>query len=152
MRLSSRLLGLVITVAVAGPGGCRKSEAPAGGGTSTASASQEPTPDAHAPFGILNTPEEGATVASKSWGTGWALDDSGILQVTAIAENGAASPARIGQAFPGVKEAYPNITDNDKAGFIFGIPDLPPGPHTLKIEIIAKDGGKVVLTRNFKLS
>ncbi|HYV42111.1 MAG TPA: hypothetical protein VEO02_10020 [Thermoanaerobaculia bacterium] len=151
MRLSSRLVSLAITVAVAGLAGCQKSEAPAGGGTSTASAKQEPTPDAHPPFGILNTPEEGATVESKSWGTGWALDDSGILQATAIAENGAASPAKIGQAFPGVKEAYPNMRDNDTAGFIFGIPDLPPGPHTLKIEIIAKDGGKVVLTRNFNM-
>jgi hypothetical protein len=136
-------------VLAAGVPGCRNKEAPEAGGTAAAVA--VPTADPHLPFGILNTPEEGATVANKSWGTGWALDDSGILQVTAIAENGAASPARIGQPFPGVKEAYPNMTDNDKAGFIFGMPELPPGPHTLKIEIIAKDGGKVFLTRNFKM-
>ena len=36
-----------------------------------------------------------------------------------------------------------------KAGFIFGIPDLPPGPHTLTVEVVAKDGGKLVLTRRF---
>jgi len=146
MKTGSRLVVIIIVLAAGFPG-CRNKETPEAGGT--AAGVPQPTADPHLPFGILNTPEEGATVPNKSWGTGWALDDSGILQVTAIAENGAASPARVGQPFPGVKEAYPNMTDNDKAGFIFGMPDLSPGPHTLKIEIIAKDGGKVVLTRNF---
>ncbi len=149
--MKTRIGGLVIAAAVAGLAGCQKSEAPSGGAASTASAKQEPTPDPHPPFGILNTPEEGATVSNGSWGTGWALDDSGILQVTAIAENGAASPAKIGQPFPGVKEKYPNMTDNDKAGFIFGMPNLPPGPHALKVEILAKDGGKTILTRSFNV-
>jgi hypothetical protein len=149
MRISTRILGVVVAAAVAGAAGCQKSEAPSGGATSTASVKQEPTPDPHAPFGILDTPREGSTVANKSWGTGWALDDSGIAQVTAYADNGVAAPAKIGQAFPGVKEAYPNMPDNDQAGFIFGVPDLPPGSHALKVEIVAKDGGKVYLTRNF---
>ncbi len=87
----------------------------------------------------------------KSWGTGWALDDSGIFQVTASADNGPAVPAKIGQPFPGVKESYPNSPDNDKAGFIFAVPDLPPGPHFLKVEILAKDGGRTVLTRSFNV-
>ena len=147
MELRVRVLGFVIGTTLAVVVGCQKSETPSGGGQSSSSAAA--TTDSHPPIGILDTPREGATVANKSWGTGWALDDSGIAQVTATAENGAMSPAKIGQAFPGVKEAYPNMTDNDKAGFIFGVPDLPPGPHTLKVEIVAKDGGKAVLTRNF---
>lgn len=147
MELRVRVLVIVIGTALVVHTGCQKSETPAGGGQPSASAVS--TPDSHVPFGILDTPREGATVANKSWGTGWALDDSGIFQVTATADDGSVAPARIDQAFPGVKEAYPNMPDNDKAGFIFGVPDLPPGPHTLKVEIVAKDGGKVVLTRSF---
>jgi hypothetical protein len=129
---------------------CAKSERPGPAPVAEATSSAPvATPDPHPPIAMMNTPGDGATVPSKSWGTGWALDDSGIAQVTATADNGAVSPAKIGQPFPGVKEAYPNMPDNDKAGFIFGIPDLPPGPHTLTVEVVAKDGGKVVLTRRF---
>lgn len=147
MERRARVLGIVIGTALAVAVGCQKSETPSGGGQPSSSVAA--TTDSHPPIGILDTPREGAAVANKSWGTGWALDDSGIAQVTATADNGSVSPAKTGQAFPGVKEAYPNVTDNDKAGFIFGVPDLPPGPHTLKVEIVAKDGGKAVITRNF---
>jgi hypothetical protein len=126
---------------------CQKAENPSSGDAekSPAAAPANPSP----PIAILDTPREGSTVPNKSWGTGWALDKSGISQVTATADNGAAVPAKIGQPFPGVKEAYPDAPDNDKAGFIFGIPDLPAGPHTLTVEVVAKNGGKVVLTRHF---
>lgn len=141
------LLSFVILTISAG---CAKSERPApAAGAEATSAAPAATPDPHPPIAMMNTPGDGATVPNKSWGTGWALDDSGIAQVTATVDNGAVSSAKIGQPFPGVKEAYPSLPDNDKAGFIFGIPDLPPGPHTLTLEIVAKDGGKVVLTRHF---
>ncbi len=130
--------------------GCAKSEKPGPAPMAeTTSAAPAATPDPHPPIAMMNTPGDGAAVPNKSWGTGWALDDSGIAQVTATADNGAVSPARIGDPFPGVKEAYPNMPDNDKAGFIFQVPDLQPGPHTLTIEIVARDGGKIVLTRHF---
>jgi hypothetical protein len=138
------LSGLVLAI-VAGSA-CGKSEKPAAEATSAAPA---PTPDPHPPIAILNTPGEGATVPNKSWGTGWALDDSGIASVTATTDGGAVAPARIGDPFPGVKEAHPEMPDNDKAGFIFGLPDLPPGPHTVTVEVVAKDGGKLVLTQRF---
>lgn len=139
------LSGLVLVIVAAGA--CGKSEKPAAGDAS--SSAPAPTPDPHPPIAILNTPGEGATVANKSWGTGWALDDSGIFQVTATVDGGPPSPARIGDPFPGVKEAHPEMPDNDKAGFIFGLPDLPPGPHTATVEVVAKDGGKLVLTQRF---
>src|SRR5262249_25935748 len=117
--------------------------------TEVSSSAPAATPDPHPPIAMMNTPGDGATVANQSWGTGWALDDSGIASVTAKFENGAVAPARTGQPFPGVKETYPTMPDNDRAGFTSGIPDLPPGPHTLTGEVVAKDGGKVVLTRRF---
>ena len=144
-------LGLTVGIAVAAAG-CGKSEK-SGQATVGEVAPPAPaaTPDPHPPIAMMNTPGDGATVANKSWGTGWALDDSGIASVTAKTENGAVSAARIGDPFPGVKEAYPTMPDNDRAGFIFGIPDLPPGPHTLTVEVLAKDGGKATLTRRFTI-
>jgi hypothetical protein len=139
------LSGLVLLIMAAGA--CGKSEKPSAG--DAASAAPGPTPDTHPPIAMLNTPAEGATVPNKSWGSGWALDDSGILTVTATSDTGAVAPARVGDPFPGVKEAHPEMPDNDKAGFIFGLPDLPPGPHTLTVEVVAKDGGKLVLTQHF---
>jgi hypothetical protein len=141
-------LASLILAVVAASGACGKSEK---SGPAPVSEASSAAPDSHPPIAALDNPKEGSTVSNKSWGTGWALDDSGIFQVTATADGGAPTPAQIGQAFPGVREAYPNLPDNEKAGFIFGLPDLPPGPHTLRVEVVAKDGGKVVLTRSFNV-
>src|SRR5438477_6825631 len=136
----------VLIAVIAAAGACGKSEKPAGESAAPAAA---PTADPHPPIAILNAPAEGATVPAKSWGTGWALDDSGIAAVTATFDGGSAFPARTGDPFPGVKEAHPEMPDNDKAGFIFGLPDLSPGAHTVTVEVVAKDGGKLVLTQHF---
>ena len=142
------VLAVLILAIVAGAG-CGKSEKPGPPPVAEVTSSAPAAGPGSPPIAILDTPREGATVANKSWGTGWALDDSGIFQVTATADNGAVAVAKTGQPFPGVKEAYPNVPDNDKAGFIFEVPDLPPGPHSLKVEILAKDSGKIVITRSF---
>ena len=147
MKSGSRFLALCAVVMVVALAGCQNKENAAAG--TSASSAPLPTADPHAPFGMFNTPGEGETVANKSWCTGWALDDSGISRVTGTTENGAAAPAKIDQPFPGVKEAHPNLPGNDTAGFILQIPDLPPGPHSIKVEIVAKDGGTAALTRNF---
>jgi hypothetical protein len=154
MKPRVRLPVVAIAMTIASLMGCRKSETSSSSGAAAPvqpPAVVEKTPDRHPPFVVLDTPREGSTVPNKSWGTGWALDDSGIFQVTATGDNGAVVPAKIGQPFPGVKEAYPTMPDNDKAGFIFGVPDLPPGSHTLKVEVVAKDGGTTVLTRSFNV-
>jgi hypothetical protein len=145
-------LGLILSIGLAAAAaGCGKSEKLGPAPVSEVTSAPAATPDAHPPIAMMNTPGDAATVANKAWGTGWALDDSGIFSVTATTETGAVAVAKIGQPFPGVKEAYPNLPDNDKAGFIFGIPDLPQGPHTLTIEVVAKDGGRVTLTRRFSV-
>ena len=144
-------LGLVLTVA-ASAAGCGKTEK-AGPPPVTEVSSSAPaaTPDPHPPIAMFNTPGDQEAVANRSWCTGWALDDSGIAQVTGTTENGVAVPAKIDQPFPGVKESYPNVPGNDKAGFILQIPDLPPGSHSIRVEIVAKDGGKTTLVRNFNV-
>lgn len=144
-------LGLILTIAAAAAG-CGKSEK-VGQATASEVSSTTPaaTPDPHPPLAMLNSPGNAETVANGSWCTGWAIDDSGIAQVTGNIDNGSLVPARIGMPFPGVKETYPNIRDNDKAGFMFQIPNQPPGPHTLKVEVVATDGGRVSLVRNFNV-
>lgn len=142
-------LGIVLTIA-ASAARCGKSEK-AGPPPVTEVSSSAPaaTPDPHPPIATFNTPGDQEAVANKSWCTGWALDDSGIFQVTGTTDTGAIAPARIGMPFPGVKDAYPTMPENETAGFTFQIPDLPPGPHSIKLEVVAKDGGRIVLTRNF---
>ena len=92
-------------------------------------------------------PGEGETVASGAWAFGWALDDSGIAQVLLSADGGPAQPILSGQPHPGVVEVYPNYPGVDKPGFGFGIPALPPGPHSLTLTLIARDGGKTEVQR-----
>jgi hypothetical protein len=150
MRIWSMLL--VIAIAASGLVGCGKSETSSGGSSAGQAAVQpEPTADPHPPLAMLNTPGNAESVANATWCTGWAIDDSGISQVTGTIDDGAVVPAKIGMPFPGVKEAYPNIRDNDKGGFMFLIPDLPSGPHTLKVQVTANDGGKIMLTRIFSI-
>src|SRR6266508_4528341 len=101
------------------------------------------------PFGFLDSPGEGETVASGVLAFGWALDDSGIAEVLVSADGRPPHPVAIGQAHPGVVEAYPDYEGVDKPGFGFALPALPPGPHTLTVTIVAKDGGKTDLPRRF---
>jgi len=125
---------------------CQKSESPAPNAGAPAAAPA----DAHPPFGMLGSPLENVPVDSGGWGFGWALDDSGIASVAVSFDGGPAAAAKTGDPFPGVKEAYPNFPDNDRAGFIFAIPKLSSGPHSLSVTVVAKDGGQTVLRRQFQ--
>jgi len=134
--------------------GCRKSETPAAGAapsSAPASAAAPAVDAAKLPMGVLHVPKEGETVASGSWAFGWALDDSGIAQVTVVSETGETGPVATGQNFPGVLQTYPGYPDADKAGFGFGIPKLPPGPHVLTVTFIAKDGGRLEIQRHIQV-
>ena len=126
--------------------GCRKSETP------TASAPAAPAGSLqHPPFGFLEVPRENDTVASGSVATGWALDDSGVAGVSVSLDNGPGFSAARGQAFPGVKEAYPTFPASDKAGFRFAMPSAAAGPHLLVVTIIARDGGKTDIKRHIQI-
>ena len=134
---------------------CQKTESPggtsAGTSTETAPGALAATPDLHPPFGILDSPKENEAVAAGAWAYGWALDESGVAEVLVRTEKGPAAPAAIGRPFPGVREAYPNYPDADKAGFIFAVSALVPGSHTLTVTIVAKDGGKTEIKRQIQI-
>jgi hypothetical protein len=149
MEVSLRWKTLVGVVAAALVlAGCRKSE------STTASAPPAPASSEalqHPPFGFLDVPRENETVASGSVATGWALDDSGVARVTASLDNGPALAATRGQAFPGVREAYPTFPGSDKPGFRFAMPSAAAGPHLLVVTITARDGGKTEIKRHIQI-
>jgi len=101
------------------------------------------------PFGYLDVPGEGATVASRSRSFGWALDDSGIGEVLFAVDGGASSGASLGEPHAGVAEAYPGYPGLDRPGFSFSLPALAPGPHALVLTLIGRDGSRATLARNF---
>ncbi len=99
------------------------------------------------PFGALQVPAEGQTVAAGSWGYGWALDDSGIAEIRVGTELGPAGLAKRGGSWPGLAAAYPDVAGSADAGFGFAVPPIPPGPHTLRLTLVANDGGQTTIAR-----
>ena len=103
------------------------------------------------PFGVIDFPTEDLPVAAGTWGFGWALDDSGIAEVRVATELGPAAPAFVGGARPDLPAAFPDYADAATAGFGFLVPPAPPGPHTLSLTLVARDGGERVLTRRVRI-
>jgi hypothetical protein len=92
-----------------------------------------------------------ASVRSGAWTWGWALDDSGILEVRIATEKGDAGNAAVGMPRPDLVKAFPDIPEAEKGGFGFFIPPLEPGPHSLFLTLVAKDGGRTVLRRPIEI-
>jgi hypothetical protein len=103
------------------------------------------------PFGAIDSPAEGAEVASGSGGYGWALDDSGVAEIRVASELGPGGRAWLGGARSDIAKVYPDYAGAERAGFGFRVPDLAPGPHTLLLTIVAQDGGETVLRRQIRV-
>ena len=99
------------------------------------------------PFGNIHLPAENQKVVPGFWVHGWALDDSGIQEIRGGSELGEAGIAMRGGKWGGLPESFPDYPDAAHGGYGFPVPDLPPGPHMLRITLVAKDGGTAVLER-----
>ena len=99
------------------------------------------------PFGVIQVPAEGQTIPPGFWGFGWALDDSGIAEIRVSTELGPAGIAQIGANWPGLAAAYPEYVDAGSGGYGFIVPGVPPGPHTLIVTLVGRDGGQAALRR-----
>ena len=90
-----------------------------------------------------------APVSAGDWHGGWALDDSGIAEVRIASELGPAGSALLHMRHGGLAQNFPDFAEaaDDRGGFGFPIPNLPPGAHTLTFTVIANDGGVTVVTR-----
>ena len=148
MRIAWKAAGITAVVAAALLRGCRKSETPEASGQESEGARQARL---RPPFGLIDEPGEGSTVASGSRGAGWALDDSGVAKVEVALDEGPKTHARLGQPFPGVHEAYPTYPGSDRAGFTFMVPSVAAGPHLLIVKITGKDGGETELKRHIRI-
>ncbi|MEP6993552.1 MAG: hypothetical protein ABI968_03445 [Acidobacteriota bacterium] len=104
--------------------------------------------DAAPPTGLLQAPSDGQVVAPGFWGLGWAVDDSGIAEVSVATERGPAGNAQLGSPWPGLTQFFPDLPGAERGGFGFPVPDLPAGPHDLKIILLGRDGGATELTRH----
>jgi hypothetical protein len=100
------------------------------------------------PIGWLDVPREGEAVAAGSSGFGWAMDDSGIQEVRLTADGVPAGSARYGLPHASATAAHPDYPDSERPGFIFAVPKLAPGPHTLVFTFVARDGGTTALPRS----
>jgi hypothetical protein len=142
-RLSVRkwILSVAAIAAIVLAAACGRSEAPASGG--------KPAPSS--PIGFLNTPAEGQAIAPGTFVSGWALDESGIADVSVTFDDGKKVPVRRGVDFPGVQAQHPNYPDADKAGYIFAIPTMGPGPHSLTVVVKAKNGQTTQILRRFEV-
>jgi hypothetical protein len=103
--------------------------------------------DAAPPTGLVHAPIEGQTVAPGFWGFGWAVDDSGIAEIRIGSELGPGGVAQLGGKWPGLAETFPDLPGSAHGGFGFPVPQLPAGPHMLKIRLVGQDGGETVLER-----
>jgi hypothetical protein len=99
------------------------------------------------PIGWLDLPREGEAVAVGSSGFGWALDDSGIQEVRVAADGMPAGLAHYGFPHASATAAHPDYPDSARPGFIFAVPRLAPGKHTLVFTFVARDGGRTELPR-----
>lgn len=152
--LSRRLVGSLVLSVAAILCACGRSESPAtstsGGASSGATSAIKP------PFGFLNTPPEGGSVKldpdNPIFASGWALADSGVADVSAVFDDGQKAYVKTGFPFPGVKEKYSTYSDADRAGYMFAIPKLSAGPHSVVVTITARDGTTARVERHFSIS
>ena len=142
MRLT--ILAVITLTAIGLCSACGPSESPAPAAATPVAAPANP-----APFGFLNTPAENQTVKPGTYVSGWALDESGIAEVSIVTDDGQKLYVHVGDDFPGVKEKYPSYPNADKAGYVFIIPKMTSGPHSLTVTVRAKDGGTQVIRRQF---
>jgi len=136
---STLILGALFAMA------CGQSESP-GSASVPAPAAAPP------PLALLDTPAENQTIAVGTFVSGWALDPSGVAEVSVTFDDGQKPFVKTGIDFPGVKAQYAKYPDADKAGFIFAIPKLNPGAHSLTVTVRAKSGGTATIQRRFQVS
>jgi hypothetical protein len=112
-----------------------------------------PTPEQAPPFGSVDTPIDGASVAGEVGVTGWVLDDSGIQAVSVYRNPVGGEPTHanglvfVGNATlvrgarPDVQSAYPVYPDNDRAGWGYMVLSnmLPRTVPEITLSIFAQD-------------
>lgn len=110
--------------------------------------------DKLAPFGTLETPDFRATLTSNASGSGWALDNVGVVLIEVMIDGQKVSEATYGQPRPDVAlnwGSFPNAA-NSGFRFAFDTTKLSNGEHLLSIRLIDAAGNVTTIgTRPFQV-
>ena len=95
------------------------------------------------PFGLIDTPTQGAQVPTQVMFAGWALDDRGIREVRLYVDAHIAEVVQLNTARPDVSKAYPQYARGTHLhGWTTSVVFYVPGPHTLIAQAVDTDGAK----------
>jgi hypothetical protein len=94
------------------------------------------------PMGYLDAPKTGETVRATYNVVGWAIDESGIHDVSIYVDRNLAGAAMIGQNRPDLTSGFPKINDAAKGGFVYSwdTTKASPGQHELIVQARSNDG------------
>ncbi len=116
--------------------------------------------DRLAPFGVLEVPDQGTTLAFDATGSGWALDNIGVTRIEVLIDGQKVTDAIYGLPRPDVAviwDAFPRAR-NSGYSFTFDTTKIANGFHTLSIRLFDEAGNitivgqRTVLIQNRVLS
>ena len=104
--------------------------------------------DKLAPFGVLEVPDVRATLNNTASGSGWALDNVGIVKIEVLVDGQKASEAIYGLSRPDIGAvwgaAFPN-SGHSGFSFVLDTTKFPTGEHTLSIRLLDAAGNATVV-------
>jgi hypothetical protein len=103
--------------------------------------------DRLAPFGVLETPDYRANLTFVATGTGWAVDNVGVVTVEVLVDNVKVGEAVYGLSRPDIGATWGNFPNAAHAGFGFSVDttQFSNGDHTLAIRLLDAAGNSTVI-------
>ncbi len=94
--------------------------------------------DRLAPFGVLETPDQGTTFTLTGSGSGWALDNVGITRIEVLVDGVKVADAVYGGARPDIEALWATFPNARTSGytFTFDATRLANGSHTLAVRLL----------------
>jgi hypothetical protein len=103
--------------------------------------------DKLAPFGALETPDHNATLTATANGTGWALDNVGVVLIEVLVDGQKITEATHGIARPDIGATWGTFPNAANAGFKFSFDTsiLTNGEHRLSVRVFDAQGNSTVI-------
>jgi hypothetical protein len=103
--------------------------------------------DKLAPFGALETPAFKSTLSNTVTGTGWALDNVGVVAVEVLVDGQKVGDALYGLSRPDVAVVWSNFPNAGQSGFTFQLDTtkFSVGDHTLAVRVLDAAGNSALI-------
>lgn len=90
----------------------------------------------------MDAPKPGETIRGNYSITGWALDETGIRDVSIYIDRILVGTAKLGVSRPDLVANFSAFPDAETGGFeyVWNSAGLPPGPHELVVQARSKNG------------